>query len=124
MLTKSGGRAKSLTIKTSDYNYKAFVKWAREAFAPCILSDQFFYHLFVAEKTRYPDKDTVIDKQEDIYLPNDQDYQRLGLRRGASQEEIKKAFRQLALALHPDKNNDNTTEKYQQVRTSYEKLLQ
>ncbi|KAK7904224.1 hypothetical protein WMY93_016831 [Mugilogobius chulae] len=34
-------------------------------------------------------------------------YQVLGLQKGASQDEIKKAYRKLALRHHPDKNPDN-----------------
>ena len=34
-------------------------------------------------------------------------YQRLGLKRGASEAEIKKAYRTMAKELHPDRNKDN-----------------
>jgi len=38
----------------------------------------------------------------------DQDYyQILGLKRGATEEQIKKAFKKMAIKFHPDKNKDD-----------------
>lgn len=34
-------------------------------------------------------------------------YSKLGLKRGADEAEIKKAYRKLAKELHPDRNSDN-----------------
>ena len=34
-------------------------------------------------------------------------YQLLGLKRGASEEQIKKAFKKMAIKFHPDKNKDD-----------------
>jgi len=50
-------------------------------------------------------------------------YKILGLKKGASQAEIKKAFRKLALEYHPDKNKDkDTTEKFREIAEAYEVL--
>lgn len=51
-------------------------------------------------------------------------YQILGISRSASTNEIKKAYRKLAKALHPDKNQDdpNASQKFQDLGAAYEAL--
>ena len=52
-------------------------------------------------------------------------YQVLGVDRDASQQEIKKSFRQLALRYHPDRNPENSKqaeETFKRINEAYEVL--
>ena len=51
-------------------------------------------------------------------------YQRLGIKRGATEPEIKKAYRSLAKQLHPDRNKDNpkANERFSQITQAYDLL--
>ncbi len=51
-------------------------------------------------------------------------YELLGVKRNASEKEIKKAFRKLARKLHPDVNDDpNADDKLAEINNAYETLM-
>lgn len=52
------------------------------------------------------------------------DYQKLGLNKGASIDDIKRAYKKLALRFHPDKNPDlDSCKEFISITESYKKLL-
>lgn len=57
-------------------------------------------------------------------MENKTPYEILGVDKKASQEEIKKAFRQLAVKYHPDKNNGDAVaeEKFKEINAAYDIL--
>ncbi len=57
-------------------------------------------------------------------MANKDYYASLGLEKGASDEEIKKAFRKLAIKYHPDKNQGNkeAEDKFKEINEAYQVL--
>ena len=65
-------------------------------------------------------------EEADAILDTDDPYDILGLKRGATQAEIKKAFKTLAMKWHPDRNPDNIKEatlKMQKINAAYSLLI-
>lgn len=57
-------------------------------------------------------------------MANKDYYAVLGLEKGASDDEIKRAFRKLAIKYHPDKNQGNkeAEEKFKDINEAYQVL--
>ena len=57
-------------------------------------------------------------------MANKDYYEVLGLEKGASDDEIKRAFRKLAIKYHPDKNQGNkeAEEKFKEINEAYQVL--
>jgi curved DNA-binding protein CbpA len=51
-------------------------------------------------------------------------YEILGIKPGASEEEIKKAYRRKSLIYHPDRNNNSieSTEMFKKINAAYDKI--
>jgi molecular chaperone DnaJ len=64
-----------------------------------------------------------IKQQKGIKMNNQEFYDRLGVSKDASQDEIKKAYRKLSKKYHPDINKEaGAEEKYKEVQEAYETL--
>ena len=85
------------------------------------------YSNFEREEYFYDDSNYFGNPFEDFQSKREyeeeanENYSVLGLKRSASDEDIKQAFREKALATHPDKGGD--PEEFKKVREAYECLI-
>ena len=62
---------------------------------------------------------------EDSYISPKDDFEALGISANANEQEIKKAYRNMAKAYHPDKNpgNKKTEERFKRGQEAYENIM-
>ena len=69
----------------------------------------------------FADEGEEFKSRREYMEEEDNNYSVLGLKRSASDEDIKQAFRKKALETHPDKGGD--VEEFRKVREAYECLI-
>ncbi len=94
------------------YNMKQLLAMDREEIKEVF--DEFFYHVYFQY---YSENGITLN---DLYDPNL--LSMLGLSEGATMEDIKKKFRELALKYHPDKGGDS--EKFIKILDVYKRLTE
>jgi hypothetical protein len=94
------------------YNMKQLLAMDRESIKE--VYDEFFYHVYF----QYYTENGITLKV--LYDPNL--LSMLGLYEGATTEDIKTRFRELALKYHPDKGGDS--EKFIKILDAYKKLTE
>lgn len=104
--------ARKDTDTSVKYNMKLLLTMDREKIKEVF--DEFFYHVYF----QYYSENGITLK--DLYDPNL--LSMLGLSQGATIEEIKKRFRELALKYHPDKGGDS--EMFIKIFDAYKKLTE
>jgi hypothetical protein len=74
-------------------------------------------------------RECALSSRRSLYPDLDEDWRIMGLARGASAEEVKKSYRSLSLAFHPDglsglsgEQREKAQEAYLRVRRAYENL--
>lgn len=70
----------------------------------------------IQEDIRHAEFELKKSKRKDFYKI-------LGVGKDASDSEIKKAYRKMAIQYHPDKNPDSTDEKFKEIGEAYETLI-
>ena len=79
-----------------------------------------FCQVIVLSEPQFPVTSTELQHK---FIMGKDYYKILGVARGASDDEIKKAYRKLALKYHPDKNqNSGAEEKFKQIGEAYDVL--
>jgi DnaJ-class molecular chaperone len=60
-----------------------------------------------------------------VLVLSNNSYEVLGLKRGASLEDVKRAFRKLSIQYHPDKTNDpEDVKKFVEISNAYQYIVE
>ncbi|GAA5863438.1 hypothetical protein JCM3774_005290 [Rhodotorula dairenensis] len=99
----------------------------RRRYRPAVEDDPFDYffsdfHFFFFHRFMHDNPFFAAQRARNVAsVTNDQHYETLGLEPGATEVEIRTAFKALALQHHPDKGGD--AEKFKEVRHAYSVLI-
>lgn len=127
-IAEQGDRAAARKLINDSFDTSSQLKWAQKSYEAACRSA--YLHSVVIDFVMMHPEEPLGEKvmgwtRKGVHFIADP-YETLGLERGATEDEIKQAYRELALKYHPDHNEGGTQKTdraFARVQVAYEQLI-